>query len=492
MSDKNVVVIGAGLAGLSAAALLAHKGFHVDVVEKNDTPGGVARKFEINGFTFDMGPTWYLMPEVFRSYFSIFGKKPEDFFDLTKIDPSYKVFFEEGGQALVRPDMEHNRQVFETLEEKGAAKLDAYLDAAHYKYTTAMSEFLYRDYTSLFDFFNKKMLLEGTRLHVFQKLDRYVKRFFKNPNARKILEYNIVFLGCSPYRSPALYSLMSHVDLTAGVYYPAGGIYSLVDALYTLGKERGVSFHFGEEVESIQVVKKESTGVHLKNKFMPADIVLSAIDYHHTETELLSPLYRSYGRRYWKSRVMAPSAFIIMLGIDKKLQSLEHHNLFLSEDWKMHFDQIFDDPQWPANPSFYVGCPSKSDDSIAPNGCENLFILVPVAPDLDDPGDLREKFANAILEKLEKYTGESLREHILVKEIIAHRDFRDANNLFRGSALGLAHTLMQTAVFRPARKSKKVKNLYYTGHYTHPGIGMPMVFISSEVTVNRIVKEMNG
>ena len=491
MAGKRVVVIGAGLAGLSAAALLAESGFDVTVVEKNETPGGVARKYEISEFTFDMGPTWYLMPELVALYFSLFRKKPTDFFDLYKLDPSCKVFLGKEEHLLLRPDMEHNRQVFESLEKGGASKLDEYLENAHRKYRTIMAKFMYSDLISLSDILNMKMIFEGIKLRVFQKIGRHVNRFFTNPVIVKLLEFSYVVRGCKPDGSSALYSFLSHGDFSRGVYYPSRGIYSLVNALYVIARARDARFFFGDEVKSIQVDKKKrkATGVYIDRGFIPADIVLSAVDYHHTEMELLPARYRSYSKRYWKSRVMAPSAMIILLGVKKRLKSLEHHNIVLSEDQDAHVTHLFDNPGWPDNPSFYVTCASKTDANVAPDGCENLYILVPVAPGLDDSKQLREQFADRILAKLEEYTGESIRKHIVVKRLISHRNFSFTHNLFSGSALGLAHTSMQTAVFRPSRKSQKVENLYYTGHYTHPGIGMPMVLVSSQLTVKRIIND---
>ncbi len=494
MAGKRVVVIGAGLAGLSAAALLAERGFDVTVVEKNETPGGVARKYEISGFTFDMGPNWYLMPELVTLYFSLFRKKPTDFYNLYKLDPSCKVFLGKEKHVLLRPDREHNRQVFESLETGGAAKLDKYLENAHRNYTTTMAQYMYRDFISLSDTLNMKTISEMIKVRVFQRLGGHIKRFFTNPVILKLLEFSFIVRGCKPDDSSALYSFVSHGDFGKGVYYPGRGIYSLVNALFLIARARETRFFFGDQVKSIQIDKKKrkATGVHIERGFIPADIVLSAVDYHHTEMELLPARYRSYRERYWKSRVMAPSAMIIMLGLKKRLKSLEHHNIVLSEDQDSHFAHLFDNPVWPDNPSFYVTCASKTDANVAPDGCENLFILVPVAPGLDDSKQSREEFAERILAKLEEYTGESIRKHILVKRLISHRNFISSHNLYRGSALGLAHTTMQMAMFRPSRQSRKVKNLYYTGHYTHPGIGMPMVLVSSQLTVRRIQNDLKN
>ncbi len=487
---KKAVIIGAGLSGLTAAALLARDGFSVTMLEKHDAPGGVARKKKAAGFTFDMGPTWYLMPEVFERFFGLFGKRVSDLYELNLLDPSYKIFFSKDETATITGDMDHNRRLFEGLEPGGGESLTRYLETAEYKYNTAMEEFLYREYNSLLDFFNKKMLLEGTRLHVFQKLDNYAKRFFKNPRARKILEYNIVFLGCSPYKSPALYSLMSHVDIRQGVRHPTGGIFRLVEAVHGLGAKLGVRFRFGEEAREIVVENGRASGVRTDTGMYNADVVLSAADYRHTETALLAEGYRNYPGRYWEKKVYAPSALIIYLGLDRRVPALEHHNLFLSENWDDHFRDIFDRPAWPKDPSYYVGCPSRTDPTAAPRGCENLFILVPVAPGLEDTDDIRNSLAEKIITHLEGLTGEPIRNAILYKETRSIRDFEEGGNLFRGTALGLAHTLFQTAVFRPSHRNRRVPNLFYSSHYTHPGIGMPMVFISSEIAAGIIKREI--
>lgn len=488
LKTKSIVIIGAGLCGLASAALLARKGFKVTVVEQRNDPGGVAGSFADQGFTFDTGPTWYLMQEVFEDFFAHFGTSASQYYRLVDLDPSFKIFFGNGEQAVINRDIEHNKRIFEQLEPGGAHNLERYLAAAKYKYETALAEFLYREYTSIFQFFNRKMLLEGTKLHIFQKLDNYAKRFFKSSQARKILEYNIVFLGCTPYKSPALYSLMSHVDITRGVSYPMGGIHAIADGLHTLAKEQGAAFLFNHEVRSIIVDSGKTTGVETSQGFIPADIVLSTADYHHTETELLAPQWRRYSTRYWETRTLAPAVLLIFLGLNKRLHSLEHHNLYLSDKWQEHFITIFDRPAWPSNPSYYVGCPSRTDPSTAPPGCENLFILVPVAPGLDDTDDVRNRFADSIIDHLEQTFGQSIRDSIVTRRIMAHREFK-AQHLYRGTALGLAHTLFQTAYFRPAHRSTKVSNLYFAGHYTHPGIGMPMVLIGSRVIADKIMHE---
>ncbi len=486
---KKIIVIGSGLGGMSAAALLAKNGFDVHVYEKNDGPGGVASRIDLKGFTFDTGPTWYLMPEVFENYFGHFNKKVTDYLSFQDLDPSYKIYFQKNDSVTITRDAPHNEAVFKSIEKNGDVLLREYLEESKYKYDTAMNEFLYRDYNSVFDFFNRRLMTEGLKLRIFEKLDNYIKRFFKEKKARKILEYNIVFLGCSPFKSPALFSLMSHVDITQGVKYPDGGIFQLSLALEKLSKEQGVEFHYNSQVKRILTEKNKSTGVLVNGKRINADIVISAVDYCYAENELLDIKKRSYSQRYWKKRILAPSAMIILLGLNKKIHNLEHHTLFLAEKWEEHFKSIFDDPSWPEDASYYVGCPSKTDSSAAPEGKENLFILVPLSPHLDDTESRRESFSNAIIADLEKKLGEEINESIEVKKILTHRDFISRYNLHKGAALGLAHTLFQTAGSRPTRKSRKISNLYFNSQWTHPGIGMPMVMIGGELTAEKIMED---
>jgi phytoene desaturase len=489
MAPKRIAIVGAGLSGLSAAALLAKRGFAVTVIEKNRTPGGVARSFTDKGFTFDMGPSWYLMPEVFERFFSAFNKKPSDFFNLISLDPSYKVFFGPHDAVVIQKDHAYIVQLFETLEAGAGERIIAYLDDARYKYETAMSEFLYRDYRSIFDFFNTKTMIGGVKLNLFQSLEKHIRRSFAHEKIQKILGYNVVFIGCSPFKSPALYSLMSHVDITLGVFYPKGGISRLVEAIYQVAKDHSVEFIFGEEAKAITVTQGRATTVETENQAIEADGFLAAVDYQHAEQDLIPPQYRRYSASYWNKRILAPSALLIYLGLNKKIPGLEHHNLFLSENWKRHFQAIFDTPSWPENPSYYIGCPSKTDPSVAPQDGENLFILVPVAPALDDDDRRREQFSDTILAHIEKMLEINITDSIIVKRIISPRDFKEAHKLYKGTAMGLAHTLFQSALFRPSHRSKKVSNLYFSSHYTHPGIGMPMVIISSHIIADIIERD---
>ena len=375
------------------------------------------------------------------------------------------------------------------MEEGGSKKLSEYLDKSEYQYNIAMKDFIYKDYKHFTDFIKPKLIVEGTKLHMFDKLDNYAKRYFSSDKIRKILEYTIVFLGGSPYDSPALYSLMSHVDFNLGVWFPiGGGIGQLVEAMVKIAKLNDVNFEYNNPVKKIVIEKGIIKGVETDKGFYEADIVISNADYPYVETNLLDKEYISYTEKYWNRKKIAPSAFLMYLGLNKKLKTLVHHNLYFDKEWENHFEDIFHNPKWPENPSYYVSCTSKTDEKVAPKGCENVFILVPVAPDLVDSDDLREKYSDKILKHLENLTGEKIIDSIIYKKIFTQRDFKERYNAYKGTALGLAHTLRQTAVFRPSHSSKKVKNLYFTGHYNHPGIGVPMVIISSQILSEEIKK----
>ena len=485
--EKRAVVIGAGVGGLASAALLARAGFRVTVLEKNDSVGGRARIWRQKGFTFDMGPSWYLMPEVFENFFGLFGRSREQYYQLQELSPYYRVFFHPREWVDVTSDRRQVLDLFESFEPGGAKRLEKYLDRAKYKYDVAMKEFLYKDYGSVFDFLNARMLIEGTRLNVFGRLDRSVRRYFRDRRARQILEYAMVFLGTSPQAAPALYSIMSHVDLNLGVHYPIGGLSAVSAGIAKLAEEQGVRVRLNAEVKQIQVgPSARATRVVTAEDEIETDVVLVNADYPFTETHLLEPAYRSLPAAYWKRRVFAPSMFILYLGLNRSLKNLVHHNLYFSEDWNEHFDTIFKVPSWPQEPCFYLSCITKTDPQMAPKGQENVFVLVPVAPGLEDGEAFRERYADQVIEHIEKVIGEQFRSSIVVRRIFSHRDFISDYNAYGGTALGLAHTLNQTAFFRPAFRSKKVENLYYAGQYTHPGVGVPMVLIAAQVAAGLI------
>ena len=488
MDNKKIVIIGAGLSGLANAAMLAKSGFDVTVVEKHSIPGGVARGIRTDGYHFDLGPSWYLMPDIFEKYFAWFGKKPSDFFELLELEPSYKILFENDRTVSISKDRERNLELFDSLEENGGDHLAAYLEKAEFKYRVAVDEFLYRDYFSFFDFLRPQLMKYGMRLDLLKGLDKHARKYLTNHRSRKIVEFNTVFLGSSPYTVPALYSLMSYVDIGLGVFFPKGGIYELPKALHRLGLEAGAEYIFSTEVEKILVENRRAVAVRTDKGDIAADIVLSTADYHFTDTVLLDYGSRNYTSFYWNNRVMGPSAFLLYLGLDRPFPDIDHHTFYLAHRWKEHFDTIFNNKRWPENPCYYLCCPTKTDPSLAPPGRDLLFVLVPVAPGLDDTDGIRRRFTDQILSHIEGNFGFPLRDSIVTQHVVSHRDFIGSGNLFQGTALGLAHTLLQTAFLRPSHKSKRIKNLYYAGHYTQPGIGMPMVLIGAHLVTDLITK----
>ncbi|NCN04156.1 MAG: phytoene desaturase [Spirochaetales bacterium] len=487
---KNIVVVGGGFAGLSTAAYLSKQGFGVTLVEKNSDIGGRARIWKEKDYVFDMGPSWYLMPEVFDAFFEELGLRREDYYKTSKLDTSYRVFFEGKSSVDVSADLEKTKAVFDTFEPDGGKKLEKYLSQAEYKYKIAMGEFLYKEYKSIFDFMNKRMMTEGLKLNVFQSLDAFVRKTFSSTEARQILEYAMVFLGSSPSNAPALYSLMSHVDMNLGVYFPEGGLGGVALAMEKAAKDLGVQVLKDWEVTGYQYNGDTIIAVHGKNETLTCDGVVFTGDYQFNEVSLLTSKHRSISEKKWNSMTVAPSMYIMYLGINKKLENLEHHNLYFSHDWDTHFDTIFKKPSWPENPCFYLSCVSKTSDGFAPPGKENVFILVPVAPGLQDTDENRNNYRNQILGHIAATTGEDLRPHIEVERIFTHRDFSRDYNAFKGTALGISHTLNQTAIFRPSFKSKKVPNLYYSGQYTHPGVGVPMVLIASKLVSEKVGREL--
>ncbi|HOW52963.1 MAG TPA: phytoene desaturase family protein [bacterium] len=486
--NRKAIVIGAGYGGLASAILLAKEGFRVTVIEKNAVPGGRARLWEEQGYRFDMGPSWYLMPEAFDRFFALLGKKRDDYLPLERLDPYYRVFFSRDEFVDITPDIEKTKATFASFEKGGDEKLVKYLENCRVKYDTAVGEFLYRDYSSVLDFLNPTLVIKGARLSVFESLDSLVSKYFTDHRAKKILEYAMVFLGNSPYNAPAMYSMMSHLDLNLGVFFPRNGMWGIVEALLNLCAEYGVEVKLGEEVRAIEIEKKLARTVVTDKGRYEADIVLGNADYAHAETMLLSDPARSFEESYWKKKTYAPSMFIMYLGVKKRLEKLAHHTLYFAPEWDHHFAQIFDKPAWPDHPSYYVSVTSKSQPDVAPAGCENVFVLVPVACNLDDGDAQRALYADKMLTHLETLAGENIRDHIAVKRIFSGRDFAADYHARYGTALGLAHTFDQTAVFRPPRRSKKVKNLFYAGHYTHPGVGVPMVFIAAELAAKAITE----
>ncbi len=486
---KQVVVIGAGFSGLSAATFLADAGFDVKVLEKHDIPGGRARTFQEQGFTFDMGPSWYWMPDVFDRYFASFGKKTSDYYNLIRLDPSYSVIFGEDQFVDLPASLGQLKQLFEGLETGSSQMLDRFLEQAAYKYEVGMNQLVYKPSRSLTEFVSVRLLYDILRMDVFKSFHKHIRSFFTNDQIIRIMEFPILLLGALPQNTPALYSLMNYADIQLGTWYPMGGMHKIVEGMYQLAQEKGVKFEFGHNVNSFGFASNQIKEVITDQSEYAADVVVGSADYHHVETQLLPPSFRNYSDTYWDRRAMAPSSLLFYLGVNKRLDNLNHHNLFFDEDFTPHAEAIYENPQWPGNPLFYVSVTSKTDPSVAPEGYENVFILVPVAPDLEDTEDIREHYYELIMNRLESLTGQTIRDSVVYKRSYAHRDFIQDYNAFKGNAYGLANTLMQTAILKPSLKNSKVKNLYYTGQLTVPGPGVPPSLISGKVVAAEIEKE---
>ncbi len=489
--QKRVVIIGGGIGGLGTACLLAHDGYDVTLLEKNEQLGGKAGLFKAKGFTFDTGPSWYLMPEVFERFFDQVHEKVADHLHLEKLSPHYRVFFKDQESVDILGNVKKDAETFEAIETGAGLQLQRYLERSGYIYDTAIKHFLYKNYSSLTDFFSPRMLLEAAKLNMLSNLDRHARKYFTDQRLQQIVEYPAVFLGASPYNTPAFYSLLSHVDFNEGVYYPRGGMYELPKALVRIAKKHGVKMHINSEVRRIVVDRGKAHGVELKSgKKYSAEIIISNADRHHTEQKLLPAVYRDHSKEYWESRTPAPSALLIYLGLDRSYPSLSHHNLVFSDSWQQNFKDIFEEPRWPDDPSFYVCTPSKTDRSVAPKGCENLFVLVPLPTEKPYISKQLEAYADTILSIMEERMDlPGLRTHITYKKLFGAKDFKEHYNSYKGTGLGLSHTIKQTAVFRPKNLSKKVRNLYFVGADTHPGIGLPMVLISAELVHNRITSK---
>lgn len=490
---KKVIVIGSGFAGLSAATHLANKGYDVTILEKNATVGGRARQFSAatteGAFTFDMGPSWYWMPEVFEEYFAFFGKKRSDYYDLHRLDPSYTVTFSDGDVMRLPAEMSALEALFEQYEAGSAIKLRQFLAEAKYKYDVGMGEFVKKPSHSIMEFADMRVLKSLFQLQMFTNISSVIRGLFTNHKLISLLEFPVLFLGATPQKTPALYSLMNYADMSLGTWYPMGGMFEIIRAMTDLAKEKGVEILVNQEVTQIDVQDGTAKKVVTNNGSFVADIIVGGADYHHLDQHILQPEYRNYSEKYWQNRTMAPSSLLYYLGVNKRLENLEHHNLFFDADFSLHAEEIYTTKKWPSDPLFYVSAPSKTDTSVAPEGCENLFVLIPTAPDLDgDTEGVRETYYNLVMERLEKWTGQDIRSHVIYKRSFAHADFQKDYHAFKGNAYGLANTLLQTAFLKPKLKAKHVKNLWFTGQLTTPGPGVPPSLISGHVVADDIFR----
>ncbi len=486
-----VIIIGAGFAGLSAAAFMAKAGWEVHVLEKHATAGGRARKLEAEGFTFDMGPSWYWMPDVFERYFACFGKKVSDYYQLKRLDPSYRVYWPDG-PVDIPADLTELKKLFESIEPGSAARLEQFLTEAAYKYRTGIQNLVFKPGLSYLEFLDAEVIKGVFKLDVFNSMKKHVHKFFKDARLRELLEFPVLFLGALPEDTPALYSLMNYADIVGGTWYPDGGMYRIADAMYQVAVELGVHFHFNEDVNKIEVNNNRAERViGAGGSIYSGDAVIGAADYHFIEQQLLAEEYRNYDEAYWEKRMMAPSCLLYYVGVNKRLSDIVHHSLFFDVPFDQHANEIYRTKEWPKEPLFYMSATSVTDTSVAPEGCENLFLLIPVATGLaQDTEERRDQYFNKIIGRLEHQIGQPVLENIVYKKTFGITDFVHEYNSFKGNAYGLANTLMQTAILKPSCRSKKVKNLFFAGQLTVPGPGVPPSLISGEVVASEVIKSI--
>jgi phytoene desaturase len=485
---KKIVIIGSGFSSLSAASYLAKKGFDVHVFEKNDTLGGRARQLKKDGFTFDMGPSWYWMPDVFESFYNDFGKSTKDFYTLNRLDPGYQVVFGENEIIPIGDSLKKIYAVFEKEEAGSSQKLKKFITSAKDNYEIAIKDLVYRPGLSPLELITPTTIKKVN--YFLSNIKRDVYKDFKSPKLRQILQFPVLFLGAKPSNTPSFYNFMNFADFGLGTWHPENGMYSIVEAMVALAESLGVTFHTNSAIDKINVDNTgTATGIQVNGKQVQADVVLSGADYHHSET-LLEPKHRAYSEAYWDKKVFAPSSLLFYIGLDKKVKNLAHHTLFFDVDFDEHARVIYDQPEWPENPLFYANFPSVSDPKMAPEGKEACFLLIPIAPGIEDTPEIREKYLNIVMDRLEKLTQQSLKKEMLFCESFCVNDFIEEYNSYKGNAYGLANTLLQTAFLRPKLKSKKVKNLYFTGQLTVPGPGVPPALISGKL-VSELISEAN-
>ena len=475
------MIVGSGFSGLSAASFMAKAGYDVTVLEKQSTPGGRARQLSEGGFNFDMGPSWYWMPDVFERYFASFGKNVSDYYTLQRLDPSYRVFWN-NEHTDIPSGADAVRQLFESWEKGAGENLDKFLAEAAYKYKIGMQKLVYKPGLNLSEFANTDLIMGLARMDVFTSISNHIAKYFSHPKIKQLLEFPVLFLGALPENTPALYTLMNYADVEGGTWYPKGGMYSIVKGMHALAEELGVKFIFNQEVTSFDIDRGVITSVRTNSNLYEADVVIASADYHFVDQKVLPEHYRSYTAAYWAKKELAPSCLLYYVGLNKRIANVAHHNLFFDTSFERHSEQIYKSKVWPDEPLFYVSVSSKTDPSVAPAGNENLFFLVPVAAGLEgDDEVLREHYFRKITTRFEKHIGESITDNIIYKKSFACTDFVNEYHSFRGNAYGLANTLKQTAYLKPKCRSRKVSNLFFTGQLTVPGPGVPPSLISGEV-----------
>ncbi|MEM7485348.1 MAG: phytoene desaturase family protein [Bacteroidota bacterium] len=481
---KKVVIIGSGFSSLSASCYMARAGYDVEVFEKNNTVGGRARQLVKEGFTFDIGPSWYWMPDIFDKFFADFGKKTSDYYQLDKLSPAYKIFFDDD-IITIGDCMDKICEEFERIESGSGKHLKQFIGKAQENYDIAINKVVLRPGLSPFELVTKETVLRVDQF--FKTISQEVRKRFKNPKLISTLEFPVLFLGAKPSKTPSFYSFMNFADFGLGTWHPKGGMYEIIKAMRSLAEELGVTIHTESAVDKINVADGKVSGISSNSTVITADYVISGADYHHSET-LLDTNHRQYSESYWDKKTYAPSSLLFYVGFDKKLKNIEHHNLFFDTDFEKHAQEIYDNPQWPSNPLFYVNFPSVTDSSMAPEGCETGFFLVPIAPDLEDTPQLRDQYFDLIIDRFDKRTQQDVKNSIIFKESFCVNDFVEQYNSYKGNAYGMANTLSQTAFLRPNLRSSKVKNLYFTGQLTVPGPGVPPSLISGKLVSDLIIK----
>ena len=486
---KKVVVIGGGFSGMSAAAYLAKGGMEVSLIEKHSDLGGRCRQFSADGFHFDMGPSWYWMPEVFENFYQSFGFTASDFYELKRLDPSYKIVFEDD-EFEVPASLEVLYDKFEELEPGSSQKLKKFLASAKYKYDAGMNEYVFKPGDSLLEYLDLKVLKSFLKLNMLNSLSSEVRSLFKNPKLIQLLEFPVLFLGDTAQKIPALYSLMNYADLSLGTWYPLGGMAKISEAFEAILKSQNVKIHRGQEVKKVDIRNKGITAVKTEEAEFEADYVVCAADYHHFDQNILPPEFRMYTPSYWSKRKMAPSSLLFYIGLDSEVPHFLHHNLFFDADFGRHADQIYSNPKWPDDPLFYICCPSKTDSSVAPAGMENIFILVPLAAGIEDSEIEKDKIFELISERIKNKFSFDITQKLVYKRSFCVNEFKSEYNSFKGNAYGLSNTLMQTGFLKPKIRSRKLNNLYNVGQLTSPGPGVPPSIISGEVASRMILRKL--
>ncbi|NAY93315.1 phytoene desaturase [Muricauda sp. JGD-17] len=482
---KKIIVIGSGFSSLSASCYLAKAGYSVEIFEKNPTVGGRARQLVKEGFTFDIGPSWYWMPDIFEKFFNEFGKKTSDYYQLDKLDPAYKIFFEDD-VITIGDCMDKICEEFERIETGSSEHLRNFIGKAQENYDIAINKVVLRPGLSPLELVTKETVLRVDQF--FKTISQEVRKRFKNPKLISTLEFPVLFLGAKPSKTPSFYSFMNFADFGLGTWHPKGGMYEIIKAMKSVAVELGVKINTGSPVSKILVSDKTVTGIESNGENLYADYVVSGADYHHSET-LLDKQHRQYSESYWAKKTYAPSSLLFYIGFNKKLENIEHHNLFFDTDFERHAQEIYDNPKWPSDPLFYANFPSATDSTMAPNGCETGFFLIPIAPGLEDTQELREQYFDIVMDRFEKRTKQTVKKSIIFKESFCVNDFVEQYNSYKGNAYGMANTLRQTAFLRPNLKSDKVKNLFFTGQLTVPGPGVPPSLISGKLVSDLIIKK---